>query len=111
MMSAAAMASQETLQPLSSLRVLVITPDPRQGYGPEMVTLLHEHGIPSEIASWEEATAERTPKFDVLIVTGKGRSPDRGGVRLDLKKPVLAVGPYGCKYLGFLDLKNGHPYT
>ena len=86
----------------SSLRVLIITPNPKVGYGPGIKNLLEEHNIEAELASWEHATGDFASKFDVLIVTGVARRPNIARVRLDYQKPILAYGPYGCAYLGFL---------
>ncbi|MHC4076800.1 MAG: hypothetical protein ACYST0_00010 [Planctomycetota bacterium] len=47
--------------------------------------------------------------YDLVLVTGPGRRARN--VVLDLGKPVLGVGPYGCMYFKHMQLKNGHPYT
>ena len=93
------------------LGVLIITPDPDLGYGGGIKTLLGNSGLQAEVVGWRQATTELADDFDVLVVTGLGRSPDRSEVLLDCQKPVVAYGPYGCRYLGMLNLKNGHPYT
>jgi len=93
------------------LRVLIITSDPAVGYAGGIETLLNKHGLPAQVVSWEQATVEFSEDFDVLVITGCGRNVDKVAARLDFTKPIVAYGPYGCKYLGLLHLKNGHPYT
>ena len=111
-MAFAACREQDSTAKLKSgPRVLIVTPQPEEGYGPGIERLLKKHGLTTRIVSWDEATDELAGQFDVLIVTGVGRYPAMSEVRLDFKKPVLAYGHYGCGYLGHLQLKNGHPYT
>ena len=95
----------------SGPNVLIITPQPDEGYGRGIGELLRKRGITSRLVSWGQATEELAGQFDVLIVTGVGRYLAMSEVRLDFQKPVLAYGHYGCGYLGQLQLKNGHPYT
>ncbi|MHC4166311.1 MAG: hypothetical protein ACYSWQ_05085 [Planctomycetota bacterium] len=93
------------------LRVLIITPDPAVGYGNGIASLLSKSGLEAEVVRWEQATNAFAEDFDVLVVTGQGRFAQRTKVYLGYQKPVVAYGPYGCRYLGMLQLKNGHPYT
>lgn len=95
----------------TKLKVLIITPDSAVGYGQGIKNLLEDYELQADVVEWKKATIRFTKEYDVLIVTGLGRNPDKKEVRLDYKKPVVAYGPYGCVYLGFLQLKNGHPYT
>ena len=91
-------------------RVLIVSPEP-DGLAREFEELLGEHDVPATVATWAQASAERARGFDLVIVTGKGRSIERSGVVLDYDRPVLGIGPYGCKYFGLMQLKNGHPHT
>jgi hypothetical protein len=111
MVFAACRDQDSTAKLESGPKVLIITPQPEDGYGPGIEELLRKHGLATRLVSWGQATEELAGQFDVLIVTGVGRYPATSEVRLDFKKPVLAYGPYGCGYLGCLQLKNGHPYT
>ena len=102
-------AAAQTNMP--KLRVLIITPDPAIGYASGIETLLRNSDLQAEVVSWDQATSDTVENYDVLVVTGLGRSPRGAKIRLDYHKPIVAYGPYGCKYLGMLRLKNGHPYT
>ena len=106
-----ASASDKTETASSPPKVLIVTPDPQTGYAKGIADLLKENRVKSRIASWEQAAPARVKGFDLVLITGLGRRPDRRKVRLDFPCPVLAVGPYGCKVLGTARLKNGHPYT
>ena len=99
------------LDTIPKLKVLIITPDSTVGYGQGIKNLLEDYELQADVVEWKKATVKFTKKYDILIVTGPGRKPDRKESRLDYKKPIVAYGPYGCVYLGFLQLKNGHPYT
>jgi hypothetical protein len=103
--------SAADLNDVPELSVLIVTPDPAIGYAEGIKTLLSDSGIRTDIVSWEQATSQLVDGFDVLVVTGLGRSPRGAKIRLDYHKPIVAYGPYGCKYLGMSHLKNGHPYT
>lgn len=97
---------------VAELTVLIMTPDPTIGYAEGIKTLLSNSGMRADIVSWQYATRQLVDGFDVLIVTGTGRYLDRSvEMHLDYQKPIVAYGPYGCRYLGLLHLKNGHPYT
>jgi hypothetical protein len=96
---------------IPKLKVLIITPDPATGYANGIQTLLRKSGLQTEVVSWDQATDDTADNYDVLVVTGLGRSPRGAKIRLDYHKPIVAYGPYGCKYLGMSHLKNGHPYT
>lgn len=89
--------------------VLIVTPEP-DGLAEEFRALLDKYAIPSTVVKWEAATVERARDFDLVMVVGAGRTIT-GEVELEFDRPVLGVGPYGCKYFGLMRLKNGHPHT
>jgi hypothetical protein len=91
-------------------RVLIVTPDP-EGPGRDFEALLSDHDIPATVVTWEVATVEFARDYDLLMVTGLGRSIEGDGVVTGYDRPVLGIGPYGCTYFGSMKLKNGHPYT
>jgi len=117
LISARPMASAAPVDDASNvppLRVLVVTPQPTVGYAGGIQELLSQCGTRVEVASWERATAQFAENFDVLVVTGLvglGQRLDKRDVCLDYRPPIVAYGPYGCKYLGLMHLKNGYPYT
>ena len=87
-------------------KVLIVSPTAGRAEG--FRKLLSQHQIPVSVVSWEEGTAERAKEFDLVIVTGESR---RGKEPLDVKKPILAIGPFGHGYYGRSDLKHGYPYS
>ena len=98
------------------LRALVISPEPSAEPAAGISRLLTSRRIKTRAVSWSQASKTLASQYDVLIVTGPGpwgrRSDLReDNVRLGYDKPLLAVGQYGCSYLGVLELKNGYPYT
>ncbi len=94
----------------SAPRVLIISPE-RDGLAAEFHALLSDHDIPAVIAQWREATPERAREFDLVLVTGSGRTVNEEQAVLDLDRPVLGVGQYGCAYFGLLRLKHGAQHT
>ena len=93
-----------------ALEVLIVTP----AHGTEtraLQELLDAHGLTSTLLGWKAATREHAESFDLVIVTGAERRIERDEVVLDYTRPVLGMGPYGCRYFGLHELKNGHPYT
>jgi hypothetical protein len=78
-------------------RVLIITPGTDSGYSFGIKELLQKNGFVTEIISWSSISQEITDKYDLLIITGLHRSIDESRSRLDINKPILAYGPYGCK--------------
>jgi len=97
-------------RPVPAPRVLIVS-SARDGLAAEFHELLGERGVESQVAVWEEATAERARAFDLVLVTGAGRVIDRDRVVLDYDRPVLGVGQYGCAYFGLLRLKHGDQHT
>jgi len=95
----------------NKFRILIITPDSNTGYSAGIQQLLEENKIYSEVIEWESAAKDSIRGFDLVIITGKDRFIKDNEVLFGVNKPVLAYGPYGCKYLGKLNLKNGWPYT
>lgn len=89
--------------------VLIVTPEP-EGLAEEFRALLTRYEIPATVVDWEEGTIERARDFDLVMVVGAGRSIS-SDVETGYDRPVLGVGPYGCKYFGLMRLKNGHPHT
>jgi hypothetical protein len=86
---------------------LVVSPDG----GIWVKTLLENHGVAVTVVGWSAATVGYARDFDLVIVTGSGRTINEGEVVKGYDRPVLGIGPYGCKYFGLLKLKNGWPYT
>jgi len=93
-----------------SLRVLIVSAGD-DSCADGFKDLLVHHGVVAAVHPWKEATVEKSRKFDLVMIVGKGRRISRAGIVVDYRRPVLGVGPYGCKYFGRLKLKNGHPYT
>ena len=91
-------------------RVLIATPDP-DGVAEEYRELLEDRGIPAIVLPWEEATVERARDFDLVVVAGDRRTVDEDRAVCGYDRPVLGIGPYGCRYFGHQRLKNGHPHT
>ena len=87
-------------------KVLIVSPTAGRAEG--FRKLLSQHQIPVSVVAWEEGTAERAKEFDLVMVTGESRS---GKKPLDVKKPILAIGPFGYGYYGRSDLKHGYPYS
>jgi hypothetical protein len=90
--------------------VLIVSPV-KGGLADEFRLLLEKHGQRVAVALWNDASTRLARDFDLVIVTGPGRAVKRSEAVLDFGRPVLGVGPYGCKYFGLLNLKHGHPYT
>ncbi|TET33989.1 MAG: hypothetical protein E3J72_15465 [Planctomycetota bacterium] len=86
---------------------LVVSPDS----GAWVKTLLENHGVSVTVVGWSAATVEYARGFDLVIVTGSGRTINEGEVVKGYDRPVLGLGPYGHVYFGILDLKNGSPYS
>lgn len=97
--------AQEHVRP----RVLLVCPEkePAEGFA----ALLKEAGFEVEGALPGPEAVERSGRFELVLLAGKSRRPDRGATGLEFPVPVLGLGPYGCGYFGLLKLKNGHPYT
>ncbi len=91
-------------------RVLIATPEP-DGVAEEYRELLEESGIPATVLAWEEATVERARDFDLVVVAGDRRTVDEDRAVCGYDRPVLGIGPYGCRYFGHQRLKNGYPHT
>jgi hypothetical protein len=93
-----------------ALEVLIVSPG-QEAETKALQELLEAHGLSVTLLGWEAATRERAASFDLVIVTGPGRRIEPEEVVLDYNRPILGIGPYGCRYFGLLKLKNGHPYT
>lgn len=98
------------------LRALIISPAPSQEPATGIAQLLSSHHIKTITVSWSQASKTLASQYDVLIIAGPRQWGHRNDIRKDkillgLDKPLLAVGQYGCSYLGLLELKNGYPYT
>ena len=91
--------------------ILIVTSDVEGGYGPGIKQLLEKNKLSATILDWKSATIEKAKDFDLIIVTGTDRYLLDSCYVFNYDKPILAYGPYGCAYLGKLNLKNGHPYT
>jgi len=98
-------------QNFKPLKVLIVTSEIESGYAQGIKNLLDQCRIDSTIAKWTLATIEYANNFDLIIVTEHGRGRDRDDEVLNYEKPVLGYGSFGCSYFGWMNLKNGQPYT
>ena len=62
-----------------------------------------------DVVSWPEVSPQQVQPYHVVVVTGASRRNKIDPI--DLDRPVLGYGVFGCAYFGSLRLKNGQPYT
>lgn len=96
---------------LPELQVLVVSTTTKDDYAESIIDLMKTCKITTNCIPWSEMNEEIANAFDVVIVAGQGRGYFAPVSSLEIQKPVLAYGPYGSKYLGSMQLKNGYPYT
>jgi hypothetical protein len=103
-------AAEERKPALDGIDVLLVTPAKARKETAWIAPLVTKHGAKVESVDWKAATPNRTVKFDLVIVAGKGRNVG-GSVVTDFRVPVLGVGVYGHNWFGRSRLKHGHPHS
>ena len=93
------------------LRVVLVAPAGEERVAGDWKAFLASRGIKSVVCHGEKSASQAARIVDLVVLVGPGRKSPLSTWALDRGKPVLGLGPYGCRVFGAAKLKNGYPYT